>query len=443
MKVFSTYSAKITNHREIFVNTVLVYRNAVNFYIKVSLEEWDTISAIECSLLRQQYVERISHRTGKNPGPKYDFDKDFYKFPSYLRRSAISEAIGKVSSYKSNLKSWNALPYNLKGKKPSLPKAGHTFPCMYKTVMYEETGTYTVKIKIYTRRTWDWVDITLKKSDVNYIRCHCASRKQCAPTLMKRHKNWFLDFPFEETCHLKEKNISERIVAAVDLGINSAATVSIMKSDGTIIGRHFLKLPKEQDSLNHALNRIKKAQQHGNRRTPRLWAKAKGINDDIAVKTASFIINTAKRYKADVIVFEALDKKGKKHGRSKQKLHMWKSQYVQRMVTDKAHRLSMRISHVCAWNTSRLAFDGSGRVLRGKEADLNNYSVCKFTTGKVYNCDLSASYNIGSRYFVRELLKSLSVKAGLALRANVPRAAKRSTCTLSTLISLNAELMSA
>ena len=71
MKVFSTYSAKITNHREIFVNTVLVYRNAVNFYIKVSLEEWDTISAIEGSLLRQQYVERISHRTGKNPGPKF------------------------------------------------------------------------------------------------------------------------------------------------------------------------------------------------------------------------------------------------------------------------------------------------------------------------------------------------------------------------------------
>jgi hypothetical protein len=42
-------------------------------------------------------------------------------------------------------------------------------------------------------------------------------------------------------------------------------------------------------SLNHAVNRIKKAQQYGNCKMPRLWAKAKGINDDIAVKTANFI----------------------------------------------------------------------------------------------------------------------------------------------------------
>jgi hypothetical protein len=308
--------------------------------------------------------------------------------------------------------------------------------------MYEETGIYEAKIKVYIRNTWDWITVRLRKSDIDYITRRCAARKKCAPTLQKRGSQWFLDFPFEEKTVLTDTGIFEQTIIAVDLGINSAATVSVMRSDGAVIGRHFLKLPEEYDSLMHSINRIKKAQQYGNRKTPRLWAKAKGINDAIAVKTAGFITDIAVLYNADVIVFEHLDRKGKVRGSKKQRLHMWRSQYVQSMVENKAHRLSMRVSHICAWGTSRLAFDGSGYVLRGKDADLNNYSLCKFSNGKIYNCDLSASYNIGSRYFIREILKSLSVRERLELEAKVPQVSKRSTCTLSTLINLNAELKS-
>ena len=57
-------------------------------------------------------------------------------------------------------------------------------------------------------------------------------------------------------------------------------------------------------------------------------------------------------------------------------------------------------------------------------------------------CDLSASYNIGARYFIREITKSLDESSRLLIEAKVPQCSKRSTCTLSTLISLNAELMS-
>ena len=64
---------------------------------------------------------------------------------------------------------------------------------------------------------------------------------------------------------------------------------------------------------------------------PRLWAKVNGINHDISVKTAEFIIDTAALYNADVIVFEYLEKKGKKRGSKKQRLHLWKSQEVQKM----------------------------------------------------------------------------------------------------------------
>ncbi|MCL2814052.1 MAG: transposase [Oscillospiraceae bacterium] len=72
--------------------------------------------------------------------------------------------------------------------------------------------------------------------------------------------------------------------------------------------------------------------------------------------------------------------------------------------------------------------------------DEGNYSMCTFATGKRYHCDLSASYNIGARYYIREIMKSLPVTVGLAVEAKVPRLARRTTCVLSDLISLNAEL---
>lgn len=438
MKIFATYSVKIKHYNKIFNETVSVYRSAVDFLIELCLNEWNAIEPISSPLFRMRCVELLCHGSKHNL-PKYNFDKKFYKFPSYLRRGAIMEAIGKVSSYMSNLANWNIDP---KGKAPAKPKAGSVYPCLYKDNMYVQKGTYEAQIKVFIRNTWDWLAVAFRKSDADYIIRRCAERKQCAPTLMKRGHQWFLDFPFEESVNLNNTDIKEQIAVAVDLGINSPATVSVMRSDGTIIDRRFLKLPIEQDSLNHAVNRIKKAQQNGNYKTPRLWAKAKGINKDIAVKTAQFIIDTAVLYSADVIVFEHLEHCGKKRGSKKQRLHLWKSQTVQRIVTDKAHSFSMRVSRICAWGTSKLAFDGSGFVLRGKDAGLKSYSVCKFHNGKIYNCDLSASYNIGSRYFVRKIIKSVPARVRLALEAKVPQAAKRSACTLSTLISLNAELMS-
>lgn len=440
MQIYTTYKVKIKHYNHIFKDTVAVYRNAVDYLIDVCDANWDELSKIDGSLNKQRYIETLVHATKDNPVPMYDFDKKFYKMPSYLRRGAISEAIGKVSSYRSNLANWELNP---NGKKPSIPKAGYVFPSMYRTVMYNQTDTYEAQIKVYIRNTWDWITVQLRKSDMDYINRRCKERKQCAPTLQKRGKEWFLDFPFEENVKLCKTNIKDQTVVAVDLGINSAATISVMRSDGTILGRHFCKFPKETDHLTHSINRIKKAQQHGNFKTPRLWAKAKGINHDIAIKTANFIVDVAVLYNADIIVFEHLDRKGKLKGSKKQRLHMWRCKEVQSIVINKAHRLGMHISHICAWGTSKLAYDGSGYVSRGRNGGFNTYELCRFSNGKVYNCDLSASYNIGARYFIRELLKSVPEKARLRIEAKVPQCSKRSTCTFSTLVSLNAVLASA
>ncbi len=432
MEIVSCYSVKIKQYNHIFRDTISLYRKAVDFYIQVCLSEWEGVLRISGSNARQRYIETLTHKTKKNPEAKYDFDTEFYKFPTYLRRAAITAAIGLVSSYKSNLATYEAKP---KGKKPSIPKARHVYPVMYRDASFDRTDTYTARLKVFIRNTWDWLDIELKKGDVDYILRWCKDRKESAPTLCKRGKQWFLDFAYKEKATLKDTPLQDRIALAVDLGVNNACTCSVMRSDGTILARKFLSLPREEDSLEHALNKIKKAQQHGATKMPRLWARAKGLSDDIAVKTAAFIMETATAHGADIIVFEHLEVRGKKHGSKKQRLHHWRSQYVQSMVEHKAHRLGMRISRVCACGTSKLAYDGSGLVERGIDG---NYSICRFQSGKCYNCDLSASYNIGARYFIRETLKSLPEKVRFDIEAKVPQCSKRITCTLSTLLSLNA-----
>lgn len=434
MKDVTSYKVKIKHYNRIFNDTVSQYRGAVDFFIGFCLQEWDVLKELGTSYNQLRYVELHTHTTKSHPEPKCNFDAQFYKFPSYLRRSAINTAIGMVFSYMSNLANYES--GNGSGK-PVFPKAGHCFPAMYKGDSYKRMGEYSAKVKVFVRNTWDWLDVALKKGDVDYITHHCASRKECAPILRKRGKEWFLDFAFEQKVKLNDTPVAEQTIAAVDLGINNACTCCVMKPDGTILDRKFLSLPREQDSLVHAINRIKKAQQHGAKRMPRLWAKAKGINEHIAVKTANFIVDVATTWNASTIVFEHLELQGKKHISNKERLHHWRAQYVQSMVTQKAHRLTMRISRVCAWGTSKFAYDGSGLVERGIDG---NYSICKFQSGKIYNCDLSASYNIGARYFVREILKSLPETARLDIEAKVPQCSKRTTCTFSTLLSLNAAL---
>ena len=161
---------------------------------------------------------------------------------------------------------------------------------------------------------------------------------------------------------------------------------------------------------------------------------------DYATGTAGFLVSSMRLMiedSVDVIVFEHLSFTGKKHGGSKaQKLSMWKRNSIQDYVEHKAHRCGIRISRICAWGTSKLAFDGSGAL----ERDETNRALATFASGKQYNCDLSASYNIGARYFVRELLKPLPAMVRSQLSANVPDVERRIQVTLATLKVLYPEL---
>jgi IS605 OrfB family transposase len=445
MKVMSTYKVRLGKELCFPLQPTLdKYRSAVAFFVDVMLSEWDSYSEIKYGNDSVKISEELTVRNRNRTDPKYPFDVYFYKFPSYLRRAAIMEAYGKVSSYKTNLTKWESETKEVRGKKPSLPTISDCFPAMYRDNCFVRTGTYTARIKVWIHNTWDWLDVTLRKTDVDYIRSHCGLRKECVPTLSKRGKNWSLDFAFEQTVKLPETKADKRRIVSVDLGINNAATCSVMESDGTVVARRFLSLRTENDCLRHVLNMIKRAQQSGARNMPSLWAKANGINRNISECTASFIVDTAVMYECDVVVMEYLDMSGKKRGSKKQCLHHWKVKRVQAIVTHKCHTNGIHMATVCARNTSRLAFDGSGIVLRGKESKKikGSYSVCEFQNGKIYNCDLNASYNIGARYFIREILGSMPERARSSMEAKVPSLAKRSTCTLSDLKGLRAAMVS-
>ena len=189
--------------------------------------------------------------------------------------------------------------------------------------------------------------------------------------------------------------------------------------------------------LYHVLGRIRRFQrEHGSRQVQSRWAYAKRLNTELARRIAAAVTAYALENRADVIVFEYLEMSGRISGNKKQKLHLWRKRDIQKLCEHQAHRKGIRISRVSARNTSRLAYDGSGAVVRDPE----NHSLCTFQTGKRYNCDLSAAYNIGARYFIRELLKPFSETERSSLEAKVPSVKRRTSCVYADLRLLHAEL---
>ena len=124
MKLSMTYRVRTKGFNHIFDKTVRLYRQAVSFFVDVCLKEWNLISTGKLQKKRVNLVESLTVRTRQNPAVPYDFSAKFYKFPSYLRRAAIAEALGKASSYRSNLANWEAAEPEKRGAKPSLPQTG-------------------------------------------------------------------------------------------------------------------------------------------------------------------------------------------------------------------------------------------------------------------------------------------------------------------------------
>ena len=435
MRLATSYKMKLAGDFKALENSLAIYRQTLTFLIPIINDAWEELSLYEFSNQKYNQIERWIHSTQTNQA-QFDFDQKFPKLPIYLRRSAISKALGIVSSYRSNLANWEANP---KGQLPKLQLVHYEYPAYYKGNLFKNFDPVhqTIELKVFKNGDWVFEQYGLKQSDCTYYKRYLAGKKQNVPIIQKKGRRFFATFSYEENVQLvPEESINK--ICAVDLGLNTDATCSIIDQDGTVYARKFISFSKEHDRLHTQLGRIKRNQKRGSRHNKTLWRNVTGISQDIADKTVKAILDFGNEHGIDAFVLEYLDFKGKNIDK---RAHFWRYKRIYKVLTQKAHQCGLRIARVNARYTSRLAFDGSGWSKRGHEITPETpYSLMEFPNGKTYNADLNASYNIGARFFIRHLLKTVTVTQRLALEAKVPQVAKRSTCTLSDLINLRNEL---
>ena len=435
MQTVSSYGVEIRKQNIPIRQTLEIYRQAVSYLTEIYEQVWTELKMISEAKKRFNAAEHLVHTTKKNQA-RFGFDIRFPKMPSYLRRAAIQHVLGSVSSYETRLEQWEAT--GEPSGKPHLTCENHAMPVFYRDVMYREgtEGKDEAYLKLYDGHDWRWFRVCLSHTDMEYLRRNWYGKKASAPTLEKRHHKYFLRFSYTEEMTLTQTPVKDQIICSVDLGINTDAVCTIMRADGTVLGRKFIDFPSEKDRMYRTLGRIRRFQRkHGAAQTGGRWSYTRRLNIELSRKIAGAVVKYAWENHVDVIIFEYLEMNGRISGSKKQKLHLWRKRDIQKRCEHQAHRKGMRISRICAWNSSRLAYDGSGTVLR----DGKNHSLCTFQTGKRFNCDLSASYNIGARYFIRELLKPLPVTERSLLEAKVPSVKRRTSCVYADLRELSSQ----
>jgi IS605 OrfB family transposase len=455
VKIVKTAKLKITSHTKIFDETLAIYRKALTFYINICEKEFNNFKNFQFQLEKRDYIEQITHKT-KNRidiAPDYDFGKDFYKFPSYLRRSLIMEAVGIIESHNSRFEHWKKLQEKAKNKAkkkdkklifhlkpPVINYEPGTYPTLYKDNIYLNKNVKEGKaqVKIYKNNDWIWIDIDYSlKNLYSSKKFRFTDFKVLSPNLIKKGKKYFLHISFETAVKLPKetkKFFQSLRVIGVDLGLNTSAVCTCMEADGTIIDRKFIDQSREKDHLikkTKKLYKLRRTKLLQTNQTPNKSRKIKHLKKQIIQETVNDIVNFALKNKAKVIVFEYLGKMLGKNKTMRMKVLHWNKNEIQQKVIDLAHSHGIRVSRVLARGTSKYAYDGSGITQRNPKRD-----IAIFPTGKIYNSDLSASYNIAARYFIRNILKSYSEKCKLELQAKVPEILDRSRHTLSSLISL-------
>ena len=424
--------------------TLTLYRQAEGCLNRIVLAEWSNLGPIQGSNTRINFLEHLIHTTEKNKAVYEDFDRNFYKFPSYLRRQLISKSIGNVSSHLTRLQQWEE--HGSKGKPPTFRPDCNGFPVLYKGNMFEWCSNGKGMVKLYNGKDWLWYHVPFEPINTEKRFPLKDGWERQNPMLVKKDsKRWALHFPFEKHVVLTEKDFTSPVLA-VDLGLTTTAVCSVVSSDGTVTHREFLNYGGEKDRLNDILARIavKSAQTwlipEGERFCRKDWRSVGNLTEEIAHQCSAALVKLAADHNCQSIVFEHLGKLkvpkdfyGAK--RLRKKVHYWLQGRIQRFTKYKGHAVGVRFSRVLARGTSQYAYDGSGEVHRIGNRQMAVFSMAQ----KIYNSDLSASYNIAARYWIREYVgnsKSLGRKAQVVLEDKSSPWAVRHLQVLASLISL-------
>ena len=384
--------------KELLEKTVCEFRCLVRCLVGVVYTHWANIGSLDAKA-QIPAVEKLIHQTAKNPNPKYQyFNGRFYKFPSYYRRGAIQFAVGQVSSFVTRYRMWQSGIRNRRDAlPPKLNATTGTYPPLYKgqCVKFADNNK-SAAIKVFTGSDWIWITVGLTGHRQRHLN---LANKRKSPYLIINKKGCHLSVPFQ----CKPAKLAEaQSVLSVDLGINTTATVSVINFDGTVSYREFIHPGRDIDRRDQRLKRINtKASLTGSLSKGfcrGLYRKANNINREIGQKVSSRLVKIAKQFEVKYLVFEHLKgwrpKGGKKRSTLKQRFHGWLHRRITNLTQMKWSELGGSVGFVNPRGTSSYAYDGSGKLKRNSR----NYEIAVFTSGKQYNCDLSASYNIGARF---------------------------------------------
>ena len=402
--------------REAMLRTLTAYRRVVRLCATIALTHWDELGAL-ASHPRQVALEQLIHVTQKRPSVRYTLMRRVLgQMPSYLRRAALTAALGVVASYLSNYANWLdktpiARPAPVKGKRRAPladderdlggrpPRLGFTnvYPPLYGGNMIKVgKDLKTVEIKLLgADGQWRFSAPLRVRGRLKRL----PYRLDLSPSLVLKGAKASLACPVTvaKRSVLKKKDVGR--VCAVDVGINTAVTAVVVDSAGAVIARTFLRTARH-DAQRDALRDRIAHKQHATGQVGRgfcrtLYRRITGLSLDAARQLSSQLIAFAQAHGAQALVFEAL-KGWKPKGRGKaqrKRFHRFEHRALVAAVTLRAAELGLRLVEVFAGGTSRWAYDGSGKVTR----DAKNAQRATFESGKQYDADLNAAQNIAAR----------------------------------------------
>lgn len=388
--------------REALAETLALYRRLVRDLMTVAFTHWPVIGPLKGNDV-VSVVEGLIHPTAKRPEVRYRyFQNRYYKFPSYLRRVAIMDAVGQVRSFMSRYGDWlDGQRRHAHARPPKLTASTQTFPSLYSNQCIKLNADVTQAfIKVRYRNDWIWIGFRLSGT------CRYRAKGQSkSPLLTFNGKQWGLSLP-EEYEPEKPAQSSHRVLA-VDVGINTAATWAVVDDQGTVHARGFLRR-SDKDREHRLMQRIRaKARMqtgHGSRLPAgfcsRDHQRLKRLADNEAHQISRRLIMLAMTHNCQAVVAENLKgwrpKGGRKRTPMKAKFHRWFHRMLVDRIQSKAQEAGLRSVLVYARGTSSQAYDGSGPVKR----DATNYSLCTFASGKRFHSDLNAAFNIAARGLV-------------------------------------------
>ncbi len=376
------------------------YRAYCHALTGVVMTHWPEIAMAKS---RCAAVERLTHATKLNPAPRYGcFNRRFHKFPSYLRRAAIEFVLGQVSSFLTRYGAWqNGQRVHQSARPPRLEVSADAHPSLYRGQMLKwHDGYAAVEVKLFDGREWLWHLVSVRKRgkrDPNWS-------KLLNPALLALGRKTWLAVPhqFEKPASPRWEDPTADKALGVDLGINKAATVAVVCRDGTVTHRGVIHPGVDMDRRDKTLDAIRKRASLtgvvGKGFCGGLYRRAARHNTQIARFVARGIMRAAVAHGVQVIVLEDLKGFNPRGGRYRSTLrkrfHNWLHRQVHDVVKSQAEEVGIRVVTIHPGGTSTYAFDGSGYVKR----DTDNAALATFATGKRYDADLNAAYNIAAKH---------------------------------------------